>query len=126
MSVYDSVNRVLSRLQIISVSEDGKKSHGAFNEAEQYSDFMVMLAHASLEGLWLSSAFSAQLTNFNFFLYKKFNASSEGDQVDISAIKEIAENNYQEIARMKDDLRDQMLSDLIKLHDVSNFLKSKQ
>jgi hypothetical protein len=125
MAVYDSVNQVLSRLQIISISKGGKKSHGAFNQLDQYSDFMVRLAYASLEGLWLSSDFATLLTDFNAFLYSKFNLVSVADDINIEAIREIAEENYQEIAILKEGLRDQILKDLTTLHYVGDFLKTK-
>lgn len=126
MATYDAVYQILSRLQSIEIYSDGRKMHGTFTEFEYYQDFVVQLTKESLPGLWLSSQFSLKLTNFSVFLYNKFGFADDGNTISSEKIRKIAVDNYDEICRIKDDLRDQLLHDLKTLHEVPTFLSRKK
>lgn len=125
MVTYDAIYQILSRLQSIEIHPDGRKMHGTFTEFNFYQDFIVQLTKESLPGIWLSNNFSIKLTNFSVFLYNKFGFASDENAITSGEIRKIAVDNYDEICRIKDDLRDQLLQDLRTLHKVPEFLSTK-
>ncbi|WP_221389945.1 hypothetical protein [Dyadobacter sp. NIV53] len=125
MSVYDEVSKVMGRLQIINVSPSNKKSHAVFLDHNQYEDFAIMLAKASLEGIWLSNNCSKLLTTLNEFLYNTFRDIPEiSDNKRLDSMN-IAEKNFSEISRQRELIRDQILKDLLIMYEVKSFLKTK-
>lgn len=126
MSTYDKVYEVMSRLQSISINSQGKKMHGVLMHWEFYESFIVELTLASLQGLWLSSKFSLELTQFSALLYGIFGLTNDGNPVSSEKMEELAAANYDRISSAKDTIRDQMMIDLVSLHDVTAFLETKQ
>ena len=124
MTTYDQISKAMGRLQIVDVSASNNKYHAIFNQEKDYSDFVVQLAFASLEGIWISSQCSLKITQLNEFMHRTFNATWESEWIH-QEIVELAESNYDDICKHRESIRDQILKDLISLHHVEQFLKLK-
>jgi hypothetical protein len=125
MLAYQKLFEVNGMLEIINFSRAGKKSHAFLSSKAMYDTYILNLGKSGFEGIWYSNELSSMMTELNIYLYSKFNdlVESDGDVVD--QILSIAEDSYEDVYAFKCKINQQLVSDLLVLHKVEDFLNSK-
>jgi hypothetical protein len=127
MLAYQKLFEVNGMLEIINFSRAGKKSHAFLSNKVMYDTYIVNLGQSGFESIWYSNELSTMMTELNIYLYSKFNNLVASDSVrDMShQIMCVAEESYEDVLAFKYKINQQLVNDLLVLHNVEDFLKSK-
>ena len=115
VKAYEAVERLVTMLKMAVVDADERPYHFAFSghdELELYGQFLEITSQA----LWLSDDLFAKTRDLNLLVYER------GDV----KLLEFAKQNYEKIAELRTEIEALHGRDMLVLHDVSHFLKSKR
>lgn len=118
MSAYEQLEQLLIWLKTAVIGEDIQPYHLLFASAkeEDYQRVFELIQRVNAHGLWLSDGALSKCRELSIIFYKLDNAN---------AMIEFGKKNYQKIATIRHELEMLLARDMLKLHDVKHFLRSK-
>lgn len=119
VAAYSEVDRFISSASAASVDSNNRSYHAMFEPHERgFPDFYVLL-HSAMSGkFWLSDDLHSALRDLNIIAYPA------GDNQD--ALLAIAKDRYKDIAELRTTIERLHARDMLCLHQVRKFLKSKR
>ena len=119
IAVYSEVDKFISEASVASVDNNNQTYHAMFEPHERgFPDFYVLL-HGAMSGkFWLSDDLHSVLRELNVIAYPAGN--------DQDALLAIAKDKYKDIAELRTKIERLHARDMLCLHQVSKFLKSKR
>lgn len=119
VAAYSEVDRFISGASVASVDNNNRPYHAMFKPHERgLPDFYVLL-HGAMSGkFWLSDDLHSALRDLNIIAYP-----AGGNQ---DALLAIAKDRYKDIAELRTTIERLHARDMLCLHQVSQFLKSKR
>lgn len=118
IAAYAEVDKFISGASVASVDENNRPYHAMFEPRERgIPDFYVLLHGAMAGKFWLSDDLHSALRDLNIVAYP---ASSNQD-----ALLAIAKDKYKDIAELRTTIERRHSRDMLSLHQVNKFLKSK-
>lgn len=119
IAAYSEVERFISGASVASVDDNNRPYHAMFLPREGgMPDFYVLLHEAMSGKFWLSDDLHSALRDLNIIAYP---AGSNQD-----ALLAIAKDKYKAIAELRVTIERLHARDMLCLHRVSRFLRSKR
>jgi hypothetical protein len=112
---YEELEKFIVRLKASVVGDDNRPCHVMFVFGENTEDPRVSLVGLTAHALWLSNEVFAETRKLDILLF----GLKQGNEI------EFGKKNYQAIATHREALERLMAKDMLNLHDVRGFLKSK-
>ena len=118
LAAYEELEHLITLLKTsVADDSDNKVYHLIFTDGDKLKAFEILFRISS-QSLWLSDEVMEETINLNRLLY-----CCPSNQVEIFAF---AKEHYKTIAEIRTRLERLHLRDLITLHEVAKFLKSKK
>jgi len=119
IAAYSEVDRFISGASVASVDDNNRLYHAMFEPHERgLPDFYVLLHDAMSGKFWLSDDLHSSLRDLNIIAYPAGNNQDE--------LLAIAKDRYKDIAELRVTIERLHARDMLCLHKVSKFLKSKR
>jgi hypothetical protein len=111
-------NTIVSLKTSVADPVDNRLYHSPFSSEneEDWNRNVVSLTSVMSEGLWLSDEAFDELKDLNLPLFHSTKPAS---------VIEFGKNNYERIAKLRANLERTLARDMLRLHEVKRFLKSK-
>ncbi len=118
ISAYEEVEKLIVGLKACHVADDNRPYHTLFSseETEDWFRAFALIENAMSQGLWLTDDVFLTLAELNYLVYHSKKPES---------VIEFAKTNYESIASIRQHLEILLARDMLLLHDVKHFLKSK-
>lgn len=116
---YEHLETLIVGLKTCVVDESDHRPYHlmlASEENEAWERVFVVLGDVMAQGLWLTDETFQKTRDLNLLLFHQNKPAS---------VIEFAKKNYQAIATLRADLERLLARDMLKLHDVRWFLRSK-
>jgi hypothetical protein len=120
IAAYEKVEVLIIQLKAaVADVGDNRPYHLMFSSEndEDWQRSWMLLHEAMSQGLWLSDGLFAKLRELNILAFHYDRPSS---------VIEFGKKNYQALALLRNELETMLAKDMLHLHDVARFLKSKQ
>lgn len=119
VAAYAEVDKFISGASVASVDNNNRPYHAMFEPREQgLPDFYVLL-HGAMSGkFWLSEELHSALRRLNIVAYP----AADNQE----ALLAIAKDRYKDIAELRTTIERLHARDMICLHKVAKFLRSKR
>ena len=119
INAYENIDILTWQLGIIT--QDGKMSwSNIFNSEKDFDNFIVYLALARKNQIWLSKNLSDKLQELNFFL---INLQNDKNPKNDKEYNFIGNENFKKIRAYRKEIEKLYKLDFYKLHKVDRFLK---
>ena len=119
VAAYSEVDRFISGASVACVDGNNRPYHAMFQPHEQgFPHFYVLLQGAISGKFWLSDELHSALRDITVIAYPAGNNQD--------ALLAIAKDRYQDIAELRTKIERLHAQDMLCLHQVSKFLKSKR
>ena len=117
LKAYETLENLIMSLKTAVVDEDRKPYHMLFSKDGDLANVYLRLHSTTLISLWLSEELFQATRELNLLIY------SQAKDAELIAF---GKDNYQTIATLRAKLEQFHARDMLSLHDVPAFLKSKQ
>jgi hypothetical protein len=117
IGAYEEVERLIAAIKVAVVDKDQRPYHFLFSKEGGHSDVYKMLHGTMANSLWL--------TDDLFELTRKLNMLVFSETRGESSLVEFGKTNYIAIGQLRTQLERLLFRDMLTLHDVRAFLKSK-
>lgn len=118
LAAYEDVDQLIRCIKAAVVDSDQRPYHFLFSKDDDQIYVYQKISEAMSKSLWLSEDVFDVLREFNVLV-------AEGATKELGLI-EFGKQKYKVIAELRTKLEQICAQDMIKLHDVPNFLKSKK
>ena len=118
LAAYEDVDQLIRSIKAAVVDSDQRPYHLLFSKDDDQIYVYQKISEAMSKSLWLSEDVFAALREFNVLV-------AEGATKELGLI-EFGKQKYKVIAELRTKLERICALDMIKLHDVPNFLKNKK
>ena len=115
---YEHLERLITMLKTAVLDRDGQPYHLLFAQEESEKEVYALLFSLMSNALWLSDELFDLTREFNVLFYSHSN--TEGDLI------QFGKKHYKEIAELRTKIERVHLHDMLTLHEVPRFLKSKR
>jgi hypothetical protein len=118
VAAYEQLEQLIIWLKTAIPDKDGQLYHLLFasNQQEDLNRIFEMLFRVMSQGVWFSDEAFSKTRELNLLLYQLQDAAN---------ITEFGKKHYRQIANIRADLERTLARDMLKLHCVKQFLKSK-
>lgn len=121
MDAYAELERLIHSIKVAVLdSSDGQLYHELFSKDDDYQRVYILLHDVMSKSLWLSNGAFEETRQLNLLVFR--NTSS----VSGTGLIAFGKTHYREIARLRERLEVNFAADLLRLHKVSSFLRSKR
>jgi hypothetical protein len=117
---YEKLEGLIIQLKAaVAEKEDSRPYHLMFSSEndEDWQRGWMLLHDVMSQGLWFSDGLFSKLRELNILTFHYDKPSS---------VIEFGKKNYKALALLRDELETMLARDMLDLHDVARFLKSKQ
>lgn len=118
VQAYEQVERLIIMLKTAVLDGDGQPYHIVFSLEESEKEVYSLLFSLMSNALWLSDDLFEFTREFNILFYSHSN--NEDDLI------QFGKKHYKEIAELRTKIEKVHLQDMLTLHEVPRFLKSKK
>ena len=118
IAAYEQLEELIVWLRVAVADTDQRPYHLLFSRDDDWETAFQTLYKVTTQALWLSDEVFAKAKELNVLLYRPSHAGK-------GAI-EFGKSNYQVIANIRESLEGMLAKDMLSLHDVKKFLKSKR
>lgn len=118
LNAYDEIELAINDLKTTVLGEDQRPYHQPFATEESWAKVCLMLMNATAHPLWLSNDIFARLRELNKMVFQ----ASANDR----GMIDFGQANYRAIALLREEIEMLHARDMLDLHNVKKFLKSKQ
>lgn len=115
---YEDVDQLIRSIKAVVIDSDQRPYHGLFSKDDDQIYVYQKISEAMSKSLWLSEDVFDALREFNVLV-------AEGATKELGLI-EFGKQKYKVIAELRTKLERICAQDMIRLHDVPNFFKSKK
>jgi hypothetical protein len=116
IAAYEQIENLIIWLKLAVCDADGRPYHILFSEDGGWEKAHALLVMISSQGLWLSDEAFQKGRELNILI---FHLDKPSDVI------RFAKENHQAIATIRAELERVLAKDMLTLHDVERFLKSK-
>ena len=117
LKAYETVEGLILSLKTAVVDEERKPYHMLFSKDGDLANVYLQLHSTTLASLWLSDELFQATRELNLLIY------SQAKDTDLIAF---GKTNYRTIAILREKMEHCHARDMLSLHDVPAFLKSKR
>jgi hypothetical protein len=120
ITAYEKLEVLIIQLKAAVADEGDNRPYHLMFSSEKDEDWQrswMLLHEVMSQGLWLSDGLFAKLRELNILAFHYDKPSS---------VIEFGKKNYETLAVLRDQLETTLAKDMLHLHDVARFLKSKQ
>jgi hypothetical protein len=118
MQAYEEVERLINMLKTAVLDRDGRPYHMLFSKDDDKQGVYDLLFAVMSKALWLSDELFELTREFNVLFY------SHGDTN--AGLIEFGKEHYKQVAELRTRMEKVHLRDMLVLHEVPLFLKSKK
>jgi 5-hydroxyisourate hydrolase-like protein (transthyretin family) len=118
VQAYEEVERLISMVKTAVMDGDGRPYHMLFSKDDDKQGVYNLLFAVMSKALWLSDELFELTRELNVLIYK------QGDEE--HGLIEFGKVNYKQIAELRTRMEIMHLRDMLVLHEVPRFLKSKK
>ncbi|MHB8354908.1 MAG: hypothetical protein ACYDCF_10815 [Burkholderiales bacterium] len=118
LAAYDEVEGLIAAIKIVVIDDDQKPYHLLFSQDDDHVNVYKTLVGIMPSALWLTDDLFELMTQLNRLVY----TGTPGD----SGFIEFGKKNYTVVADLRAKLERLHARDMLSLHDVPAFLKSKK
>lgn len=115
---YEEVERLIIMIKTAVVDTDGQPYHLLFAQEESEKEAYALLFSLMSNALWLSDELFDLTREFNLIVFNHTNTQSD--------LILFGKNHYRKIAELRTKIEQVHLRDMLTLHEVPHFLKSKK
>jgi len=116
MTAYAQVERLITMIKTAVVDDDGRLYHFLFSQEEK--EVYVLLFGVMADALWLSDDLFDKTRELNVLLYE-YNPREDPPV-------SFGKAHYKRIAKLRTEIERLHIRDMLTLHEVPRFLKSKK
>jgi hypothetical protein len=120
ITAYEKLEVLIIQLKAaVADKGDNRPYHLIFSSEteEDWQRSWIVMHEVMSQGLWLSDGVFAKLRELNILAFHFDKPNS---------VIEFGKKNYQTLALLREELETMLAKDMLHLHDVARFLKSKQ
>jgi|HubBroStandDraft_4_1064222.scaffolds.fasta_scaffold159424_2 hypothetical protein len=117
VAAYEQLERLIVSLKIAVLDADRRPYHILFSKDDDWQSAYNLLSDMISHALWLSNEAFEKTKELNYLIYRL---------KPIDGAIEFGKVNYKAIAEIRSDLEKIAATDMLKLHDVKSFLKTKK
>jgi len=118
MSAYEEIERLITMLKSAVLDDDQRPYHLLFSKDDDHQEVFKLMFVVMSNALWLTDDLFAETRKLNVLIY-----SDGGSE---SGLIEFGKRHYTTIADLRTQLEKLHARDMLKLHNVPQFLKSKR
>lgn len=118
MQAYEEVERLINMVKTAVLDRDGRPYHMLFSKDDDKQGVYDLLFAVMSKALWLSDELFELTREFNVLFYS--HGEAEGGLI------EFGKEHYRQIAELRTKIEEVHLRDMLVLHEVPRFLKSKK
>jgi hypothetical protein len=116
IAAYEQLEELIGLLKTSFVGTDGRAYHRLFASEKEEDWVRIFQTVSSVNGLWVSDRIFSKARELCLLIYQLRRPSD---------VIEFGKKHYQAIATIRADLERMLATDMLRLHDVKGFLKSK-
>jgi hypothetical protein len=117
IEAYESIEKLVIWLKTSMLDtheKDDRPYHLLFCSKDGFDRAHELTTDVTSRGLWITDAMFAKVQEFNRLIFKK-----------PADVVRFGKDNYEKIATLRAEIERLLARDMLKLHDVKGFLKSK-
>jgi len=114
---YEACEKLILGLKLSEPGSDGRLHHFVFGGENGELDFTLLLMPVMQQEIWLSDQLFDVVRDLNRMI------SSRSPEIEMI---NFAQDQYREIALLRERIEKAYAKDMLKLHEVASFLKSKK
>lgn len=118
LAAYEEVERLIAAIKIAVIDDDQKPYHFLFSQDDDHVNIYKMLVGSMSNALWFTDDLFELTRQLNLLVY----TGTPGE----SGFIEFGKKNYTAVAELRTKLERLHARDMLSLHDVPAFLKSKK
>lgn len=118
IKAYEEIDRLIDSLRTAVLDGDGRPYHLLFSKEEAKAEVYGLIQKVMAGSLWMSDDVFSMIRDLNILFYE--NVGSSGDMI------EFGKDFYKDIADLRSSLEKMYLRDILVLHEVPKFLRSKR
>lgn len=118
IEAYEQVERLIATVKASVLDKDGRPYHLLFSQDDEKQAVYNLLFSVMSKSLWLSDELFALTRQFNLLVYSHGSAPS--------GLIEFGKQKYKEVADLRTRIERVHTKDMLYLHEVPRFLKSKK
>jgi len=118
LAAYEEVERLITMLKAAVLDDDQRPYHILFSKDDDHAAVYKLLFAVLSKALWLSDDLFGRTRELNVLVYS--------DNVDETGLIEFGKKNYIAIAELRTKTERLYARDMLTLHNVPRFLKSKR
>lgn len=118
IEAYEQVERLITVVKTSVLDKDGRPYHLLFSKDDEKQAVYNLLFSVMSKALWLSDELFGLTRQFNLLVY------SHGSSPD--GLIEFGKQKYEEVAELRTRIEQVHTRDMLRLHEVRRFLRSKK
>jgi hypothetical protein len=118
VEAYEHLEVLIQAYKTTFVDVDNTAYHAPFASKSLSENAFGLMSPATDSGLWLTDETFEVLQNLNYIMF--------GEPNDDNARIAFGKKHYQEIANLREKLETRLASDMLELHKIAKFLKTKK
>jgi hypothetical protein len=118
LAAYEEVERLVVQIKVAILDKDGRPYHALFSKDNDHDFVYKLLLGIMSRALWLSDDLFAETRALNVLIYSKTKSGA--------GLVEFGKENYRRIAELRTKIERLHARDMLALHQVPKFLKSKK
>lgn len=115
---YEEVEQLITRIKVAVLDKDQRPYHLLFSKNDDQEELYKLLFAVMSRALWFSDELFERTRELNVLIYSRTR--------DGSCLVEFGKTNYREIAELRTKIEKLHARDMLTLHEVPKFLRSKQ
>jgi hypothetical protein len=118
LAAYEQLEKFIVSLKTAVIDTDNRPYHFLFSQDDDCIAAFNLLSETMDHGLWLSDEAFEKMRDLN---YRLFRLKTSG-----GSVIQFGKENYEKIAELREELEKILAADMLNLHEVEKFLKSKK
>lgn len=118
IGAYEEVEALISTIKTAVVDSDRRPYHILFSNVNGHAELWATLQKGMGQALWLSDDLFEATRELNMLVY--------ADTSEAEGLIEFGKRRYEEIGKLRTKLEKLHARDMIELHDIKRFLRSKK
>jgi hypothetical protein len=118
LAAYDEIEELVNMLRNTVLGNDQAPYHQVFSSEDSWISVYALILRATAHPLWLSDDIFARVRDLNKMVFQA--STNERSMI------EFGQANYKAIAELREEIEILHARDMLELHRVKKFLKSKR
>lgn len=117
IAAYEQLEYLIVSIKTSVLDKDNKPYHLLFSQADNWDSLYILIYKVISQSLWLSEDAFIKSRELNYLAFHI--TPDETDMI------EFGKQNYEKVALIRSELEKILATDMLELHNVRKFLKSK-